>query len=54
MSLPEDYKKDFAYLEELSNKGNLQASNNIFKALKEKAKKMPELQRALSALNVNY
>lgn len=54
MAIPDQYKGDFSYLEGLSNKGSLQASNNIYKSLKEKSKNLPELKRALDTLNVNY
>ena len=54
MAIPDDYKKDFNYLEELSRKGSLQASNSIYKKLKEKARNLPELKRALDSLSVNH
>lgn len=53
MAIPEQYRKEFAYLENLSNKGSLQASNSIFQKLKGKSN-LPELQRALATLRVNY
>lgn len=54
MAIPEGYKKDFQYLEGLSDKGALHASNSIYKSLKDKARNLPELQRALDTLRVNY
>ena len=46
--------KDFNYLEELSRRGTLQASNAIYQKLKDRARNLPELSRALNTLNVNY
>lgn len=54
MAIPDDYKKDFNYLDELSRKGTLRADNNIYKKLKEKARNLPDLKRALDALSVNH
>lgn len=54
MAIPDDYKKDFNYLEELSQKGTLRADNSIYKKLKDKARNLPDLKRALDTLNVNY
>lgn len=54
MAIPDDYRKDFAYLEGLSNKRQLQASNSIYQKLKNAARQLPELQRALNTLRVNY
>jgi hypothetical protein len=54
MVLSAQYKKDFAYLEDLSNRGRLHASNDIYKNLKAKAQNLPELKRALDTLNVQY
>jgi hypothetical protein len=54
MALSEQYKKDFAYLEQLSTRGQLDPSNQICRNLKAKAHNLPDLQRALDTLNVNY
>lgn len=54
MALPDQYRKDFAYLEDLSRKGTLGASNAIYQRLKDKARSLPEVQRALDTLRVNY
>lgn len=54
MAIPNDYRKDFAYLDDLSNKGRLQVSNSIYQKLKRAARNLPELQRALNTLRVNY
>jgi hypothetical protein len=54
MAIPGDYRKDFAYLEGLSSKGQLQASNSIYQKLKNAGRNLPELQRALNTLKVNY
>lgn len=48
------YEKDFKYLQELSNKGQLQASNGIYKKLAQQAKGYPPLARALDTLSVNW
>lgn len=52
--IPQDYRKDFGYLEELSSKGSLQASNSIYQKLKEKSQNLPGLKRALESLSVKY
>ncbi len=52
--IPQDYRKDFSYLEELSSKGALQASNAIYQKLKGKSQNLPGLKRALESLNVRH
>lgn len=54
MSLPQQYRDDFDYLEGLSKRGTLQASNQIYQKLKKAGETLPEVKRALKTLNVNY
>ena len=54
MALPQDYVKDFQYLKEKSDKGALNSDNTIYKSLLAKSRNLPELQRALATLKVNY
>lgn len=53
-TIPDDYKKDFAYLKEKSDKRTLQHDNAILKKLEEKARNLPGLKSALSTLSINY
>lgn len=53
-TIPDDYKKDFTYLKEKSDKGALNHDNNILQKLQEKAKNLPGLQKALETLKINY
>lgn len=52
--IPNDYQKDFDYLKDKSNKGQLYSDNNIYKKLDDKARNLPGLRRALSTLNIRY
>ena len=52
--VPDDYKKDFAYLKSKSDSGQLLSSNSIYKTLDQKAKNLPGLRRALNSLNIRY
>lgn len=52
--VPDRYLKDFQYLKGLSDKGTLQASNQIYKSLDQKAKDLPGLRRALNTLSAKY
>ncbi|WP_171906456.1 hypothetical protein [Arthrobacter sp. SW1] len=54
MAIPQDYRKDLAYLQEKSAKHALDSNNAILQKLQSKAKQFPELQRALDSLNINY
>lgn len=53
-TIPDDYKKDFAYLKEKSDRGSLNHDNSILKKLQEKARNLPGLKNALETLNINY
>lgn len=53
-TIPEDYKKDFAYLKELSDKGSLKNGNAILQKLESAARNLPGLKNALGSLNINY
>jgi hypothetical protein len=53
-TIPDDYKKDFAYLKEKSDKRTLQYDNAILKKLEAAARNLPGLKNALSTLNINY
>lgn len=52
--IPQDYKKDFSYLKEKSDKRTLQHDNPILKKLEAKANVLPGLKAALDTLRVNY
>lgn len=54
MAIPPQYRNDFEYLLEKSRKGTLNSDNAIYRKLLDRARNLPELQRALSALRVNY
>jgi hypothetical protein len=54
MAILDDCRKDFAYLEGLSNKGQLQVSNSIYQRPKNAARHLSELQRGLNTLRVDY
>lgn len=53
-TIPDDYKKNFAYLKEKSDKRTLQHDNAILKKLEAAARNLPGLKNALSNLSVNY
>ena len=53
-TIPDDYKKDFAYLKEKSDKRTLQHDNAICKKLEAAAKNLPGLKNALATLGINY
>lgn len=53
-TIPQDYKKDFDYLKEKSDKGALRHDNTILKKLQEKAKNLPGLKEALDSLKIHY
>jgi hypothetical protein len=52
--IPDQYKKDFQYLKQQSDRGTLLNTNAIYKILDEKAKNLPGLRRALNTLDVKY
>lgn len=52
--IPQDYKKDFTYLKENSDKRTLQHDNQILKKLEDKGKVLPGLKAALDTLHINY
>jgi hypothetical protein len=52
--IPEQYKKDFAYLRAQSEKGALRYNNAILQKLEKAAKSLPGLQRALDTLRIQY
>ncbi len=54
MALPADYVKDYQYLKGLSDKGQLNSNNQIYKKLDKAGKVLPEVRRALNELRVNY
>lgn len=53
-TIPDDYKKDFAYLKEKSDKGQLRHDNSILKKLQDKARNLPGLANALDTLKIHY
>jgi hypothetical protein len=53
-TIPDDYKKDFAYLKDLSDKGSLRNGNAILQKLESAARQLPGLKNALATLNVHY
>ena len=53
-TIPDDYKKDFAYLKELSDRGSLRDGNAVLQKLQSAARNLPGLTRALATLNVHY
>jgi hypothetical protein len=54
VALSEQYQKDLNYLMEKSNKGTLNSDNQILKKMQDRARNLPELQRAMSRLRINY
>ena len=52
--IPPDYRKDFGYLKDLSDKHSLKSNNAILQKLEQKAKNLPGLKEALEKLNINY
>jgi hypothetical protein len=54
MALSADYEKKLRYLRDKSNKGTLNNNDRIYKELIDKARNLPELQRAMNSLKVNY
>jgi hypothetical protein len=52
--IPFDYRKDFSYLKEKSDRATLQHDNVILKKLEAKAKNLPGLKAALGTLRINY
>lgn len=52
--IPQDYKKDFAYLKEKSDKRTLQHDSQILKKLEDKGKVLTGLKTALNILRINY
>jgi hypothetical protein len=53
-TIPDDYKKDFAYLKGKSDKGELRHDNSILKKLQDKAKNLKGLSDALDTLKIQY
>ncbi|MDR6507751.1 hypothetical protein [Arthrobacter oryzae] len=53
-TIPDDYKKDFAYLKQQSDKGALRHDNSILKKLQDKAKNLPGLAGAIDTLKIHY
>jgi hypothetical protein len=53
-TIPEDYKKDFAYLKEQSDKGSLRYNNAILQKLERAAKNLPGLKNAIATLSIHY
>lgn len=54
MALPQQYRSDFEYLQGLSRRGTLQASNQILQKLEKAGAVLPEVKRALQTLSINY
>ena len=52
--IPDQYKKDFNYLQDKARKGELYNDNAVYKKLAEKARLLPGLQRALDSLDLKY
>lgn len=52
--IPDQYKKDFSYLKERSDKGTLMHNNAILQKLDNAARNLPGLRRALDTLKIQY
>lgn len=53
-TIPTEYLRDFSYLKEKSDKGQLDRNNAILAKLQAKAHNLPGLKQALNSLKINY